>query len=695
MEKVRVDKEHKVRLRMLALLVVMMLIVIIGRLFSIQVLQHDKYAREADIQQKLKVDIEADRGQILDRQGVALAISRDRYSLYLNTEKCDNVRAIASSLAGVLGRSAQSIEKAARQSRGNVLIERKISRQKKMEVEKLNIRAVSFDVEKERYYPSDDLASQIIGYAGVDNEGLEGIEGSCDELLAGVDGTAILQRDGRGGKLVNPDFPCVPPRSGKDILLTIDAEFQEMAEDALDRAIERCGARSGSVVVVVPYRGEILALACYPRADLNTVSKIRNRGELYSAMRNRVITDSFEPGSSFKIVTLTSALERGVANLDERIFCENGSYLVSNHLFHDIHKYGWLKVREVIERSSNIGTIKLAERVEKEGLYQMARRYGFGIRTGIDFPGEAAGVLGRLDQWSGISLASIAIGQEVSVTALQMVMAYAAIANGGLLMKPILVKEVWDNNGDVIYEAQPEVIREVMSRETAERVKEVLVGVVERGTGRKSRISGFQIAGKTGTAQKSMPGQAGYTRGKYVTTFGGFFPAQNTRYAIFIALDEPKEHKWGGESAAPLCRDLIESAIFADNGFLSESPAYLVNNAPGNKDRYEVIRATHEVSDTERKRNEDEEESHIYNLVFPGTDAHGNGDRSYPFVKSSTAGVRMPDVSGMSIREAFKTLSRDGFKVRARGVGRVVKQNPVAGTNCSGEDICLLWGERL
>ena len=531
MEKVRVKGANKVRLRLAALLIFIVLSVFIGRLFSVQVLKHGGYLRQADGQQKLKIDITADRGRILDRRGVALAISRDRYSLYYDKGegKSVDVESVASSLADVLGVEPLSIERLIRNSKGSALIERKISRQKKEEVEALGIVGVSFDVEKERYYPHNTLASQVIGYAGIDNKGLEGIEEYYNDVLSGVNGTAILQRDGHGGKQINPDFPSVSPRSGEDVVLTLDAKLQELAENALDHAIDRCGAKSGSVVVIEPNRGEILALACYPRIDLNSVCRVRNRGEIYAAMRNRAVTDVFEPGSSFKIVTLTSVLEKGLANLDEMVFCENGKYLVRNHLFHDIHRYGWLKVREVIELSSNIGVIKLAERVEKEGLYQMARKYGFGSRTGVDFQGEAGGVLNRLDKWSGISLASIAIGQEVCVTPLQRALAYSAIANGGFLMKPIFVKEIRDNDGEVIFEAQPEVIRKVMSRETSDRLKEVLVGVVERGTGRKTRIEGFEMAGKTGTAQKSLPGRYGYTPGKYITTVGGFFPAQNPR----------------------------------------------------------------------------------------------------------------------------------------------------------------------
>ncbi len=696
MEKVRVKAAHKARLKLIVLLICAVLSVFIGRLFSIQILQHEEYLQRADRQHKLKVDIAADRGRIFDSRGVPLAISRDRYSLYYDaSEKArEDIEGDARSITAVLGKNPQSILKTIQNSRGSALIERKMSRQKKDEVEALEIIGVSFDVEKERYYPYNTLASQVIGYAGIDNKGLEGIEDYYNDVLSGVNGSAILQRDGHGGKRINPDFPSVPPRSGKDVVLTIDSKLQDLAENALDRAIKRCGAKSGSVVVVEPFRGEILALACYPRIDLNTIWQVRNRSEIYTAIRNRAVTDIFEPGSTFKIVTLTSALEKGLANLDERIFCENGKYLVHNHLFHDIHEYGWLKVREILELSSNIGTIKLAERVEKEGLYQMARKYGFGSRTGVDFQGEAGGVLKRLDKWSGLSLASIAIGQEISVTPLQMALAYSAIANGGFLMKPILVKEILDNNGDVIFEAQPEIIRQVMSRETSDRMKDVLVGVVERGTGTKARIEGFQVAAKTGTAEKSLPGQRGYAPGKYVTTFGGFFPVERPRYVFFVMLDEPKRNRWGGESAAPLCRELVESTIFAYDGLLNETAPYSFDDGSiAMEGRYRVLKVERRMSDGEGEAVAERDDSPVYDLSFQVGKVGRPGRHDYPFIGSESVQGKIPDVSGLSMREAFQVLSREGLNVKTVGMGRITRQEPAAGVEYQGRELCTLWGE--
>jgi cell division protein FtsI/penicillin-binding protein 2 len=696
MKNSRVKRVHKVRLKLLTLLMMVAFTVVVGRLFSIQVVNHERYLEAANNQQKWIIDIKADRGRIVDRQGVVLADSRDRYSLYVET--CNGLEIdpdkMARLLAPILECDRRSLARTIRKSSGNVRIERKISRQKKEEMEKLGLGGLMFEVEKERYYPYKSLASQVIGYAGVDYVGLAGIEGYRNGDLKGVDGIAILQRDGLGRKRINPDFPSVPPISGNDVMLTIDAHFQEIAENVLDDAMERYGAKNGSIVIVDPYSGEILSLACSPRIDLNSIPNIKSRGDLYAAMRNRVVTDVFEPGSTFKIVTLTSSLEKGLANLDEKIFCENGEYLVQNHLFHDIHEYGWLKVREVIELSSNIGVIKLAERVEKEGLYQTARKFGFGSRTGVNFPGEAEGVLCRLDQWSGLSLASIAIGQEVSVTSLQMVMAYAAVANGGFLMKPIFVKEIRDSEGEVVFESQPELIREVMTKETAERVKEVLVGVVERGTGTKSRVEGFQVAGKTGTAQKTIPGKRGYAPGKYVTTFGGFFPARNPRYAIFVMLDEPERDKWGGESAAPLCRDLIESTIFAYNGFLDETaPEQLDDASPGPEGRYRVM----QVGSGERKRSGEESEGNcnppVYDLNFSRERQTDRTSLHYPFIPDKPVRGKMPDVSGLSMREAIRVLSRKGLEVRVTGMGEVVRQEPAAGENILGRNLCILWGE--
>jgi len=694
MEKIRVQRNHQVRLLQLATLMILGLLVLVGGLFYLQILRHETYLHAAEDQQQLKVDIAADRGRILDRRGIPLAVSKDRYTFYVDIPKGFDADKAAASLAPVLGRDYRSLRRALRQPRGRVLVERKMTRQNKEQVEALRIPGTWFDVEKERYYPFHSLAAQVIGWAGMDNAGLEGIEGLYDEYLEGVKGAAILQVDGHEELRINPDFPTVPPKSGHDVILTLDSQLQEAAENVLDRAVERCGAKNGAVVVVDPNRGEILALACYPRIDLNTIGKVRNRSKVCAAMRNRIITDLFEPGSTFKIVTLAGILERGLANLDEQIFCENGQYLVRNHRFHDIHRYGWLKVREVVELSSNIGVIKLAERMEDEGLYQMARKYGFGSRTGVDFPGEGSGILRRLDQWSGLSLASIAIGQEICVTPLQMVMAYAAIANGGYLMKPMLVKEIRDPEGEAVFQARPEIIREVMSRETADRIRDVLVDVVEHGTGTKARIEGFQMAGKTGTAQKSLPGHRGYLPGKYMTSFGGFFPADDPRYAIFIVLDEPERDRWGGESAAPLCRELIESTIYAYDGLLEKAaPDELVHDLPSGEGRYRVLRLAEAEEKETGEDDGDEVAVSVFDLTYLGNGASGSESKAYPFIPVVSVRGPMPDVSGLSLREACTILSSNGLRVRVEGMGKVLRQEPVAGAQYATDKLCTLWGE--
>ncbi len=699
MEKAGLTGIYRVRLRIIVLLVLVLLGTLVGRLFTVQVLQHDSYLDQANGQQKCKVDIVADRGRITDRRGVVLAISRDRYTLYLGAEEIDKVKGSLGSLASAIGMDPHSLQGVVNRAvgrRGRILIKRRMTRQEKEEVEALGIEGVSFDMEKERYYPHDDLAAQVIGYAGIDNDGLAGIEGLFDDELSGMNGMTVLQVDGLGQKRINPDFPIVPPRNGKDVVLTIDSKLQEMAEAALDQAIESCGAKSGTVIVVKPFRGEILALACYPRLDLNEICEVAERDRVYAAMRNRAITDLFEPGSTFKIVTFAGILERGLGNLDDMIYCENGKYLVHNHYFHDTHKYQWLKVREVGELSSNIGVIKLAERLGADGLYQMARKFGFGSRTGVEFPGEAEGTLERLDKWSGLSLPSIAIGQEVCVTPLQMAMAYAAIANGGFLMKPILVKEIWDNNGEVVRKSQPEVIREVMSRETAERLKEVLVGVVDHGTGKKTRIEGIRIAGKTGTAQKGLPGRKGYVPGKYVTSFGGFFPADHPKYAVFVMLDEPERNKWGGASAAPLFRDLVESTIYSYDGILGGStPLDMVDSGPEMDGRYSVLRFKEVAGDSRTDTSARFDEPPVYDLTYSAGEVVGRGPGTYPFIPRTPLRGKTPDVSGKSLREAVGILSRAGLRVKIRGMGRVTRQEPAPGESYARNDVCVLWGEAI
>jgi cell division protein FtsI (penicillin-binding protein 3) len=412
----------------------------------------------------------------------------------------------------------------------------------------------SSDLESKRSYPNGFLASHIIGFAGLDNVGLEDTEAYYDRYMRGQAGWAVFLRDARQKRLDLWD-KMVLPKDGYNVVLTIDEVIQYIAERELDKAYEKYHARGASIIVMDPHTGAILALANRPTYDLNEHS-----GASGDQIRNRAICDLFEPGSVFKIVTASAALEEKKVNEEDKIFCENGEYKVANHILHDHQPHGWLTFKEVIEESSNIGTTKVAQTLGPEVIYRYARLFGFGSKLGIDLPGEISGALKEPRAWSKTSIGAVPIGQEVGVTALQLASAISVIANGGQLMKPYIVEEVRDKYGMTIKNFSPTLIRKVISLDTALRVKKILTGAVEEGTGKLAKMASFTAAGKTGTAQKLEPNGA-YSHDKFVASFIGFAPAEDPQVAIVITVDEPHPYYFGGVVAAPVFKNVAEDAI--------------------------------------------------------------------------------------------------------------------------------------
>jgi cell division protein FtsI/penicillin-binding protein 2 len=408
--------------------------------------------------------------------------------------------------------------------------------------------------ESKRSYPNAYLASQIIGFAGVDNTGLEGIELYLDKYLKGTPGWAIFLRDARQKKLDIWE-KMVLPRDGDDIVLTIDQVIQYIAERELDKAFKTYHAKGASIIVMDPHTGKILALASRPTYDLNEHGNVSK-----DQTRDRAICDLFEPGSVFKIVTASAALEEKKVSEEDRFFCENGSYRVANHILHDHVPHGWLTFREVIEESSNIGTTKVAQILGPNIVYKYIRLFGFGSKLGIDLPGEISGMTKEPRFWSKTSIGAIPIGQEVGVTALQLASAMSVIANGGQLMKPYVIDEIRDKQGKVIKRTSPVLIRKVISLDTSARMIKMLTGAVEEGTGKMAKVPGFTSAGKTGTAQK-LEANGTYSHNKFVASFVGFAPAEDPLVTIVVSVDEPHPYYFGGVVAAPVFSNVASDVI--------------------------------------------------------------------------------------------------------------------------------------
>ena len=527
-----------------------------ARLFYIQLFRSNYLAGIAKKQHSLFVELEPTRGTIFDRNLKPQAFNIPVDSVYIspNEIKDKDKEAIIAKLAPILNVDTAYLRDRIYRKKSFIWLARKITPEQSAAIKKLNTRGVGLIKESKRSYPNGYLASHIVGFAGMDNSGQEGLEFSCDSFLKGEAGWALFLRDARQKKLDLWER-MVLPKDGYDLVLTIDEVIQYIAERELDKAFKTHHAKGASIVVMDPHTGAILALASRPTFDLNIRSNISK-----DLIRDRAITDMFEPGSVFKIVTASAALEEKKVTEEDKFFCENGQYRVGSHILHDHKSHGWLTFREVVEQSSNIGTVKVAQILGPDTVYKYIKLFGFGTKTGIDLPGEISGVARPPRTWSRISIAAIPIGQEVGVTAIQLASAMSVVANGGLLMKPYLIKEVRDKQGELIKEFGPTLVNKAISLDTSNRIKKILTGVIEEGTGKMAKIEGFTAAGKTGTAQKLEPNGT-YSHSKFIASFIGFAPAEDPMLTIVVCVDEPHPYYFGGVVAAPVFKNVAGDVI--------------------------------------------------------------------------------------------------------------------------------------
>jgi len=528
----------------------------IARLLFIQFFRLKYFSEIARRQHNLFVELEPRRGTIYDSNLRPQAVNISADSLYASPKDIadKDKEGIIEKLKPILGLDEAYLKDRLYRKKSFIWIARKIEPWQKKAIEGLNIGGLGFLKESKRCYPNAYLASHIIGFAGLDNVGLEGIELEYDSYLKGESGWAVLLRDARQKKL-NLWEKMLLPRDGYDLVLTIDEVIQFIAERELEKVFKKYRAKAASIVVLNPHTGEILALANQPNYDLN-----KYREAPLDSRRNRAICDLFEPGSVFKIVTASAALEEGKINEKKKIFCENGSYKYATHVLHDHRPHGWLTFREIIELSSNIGISKVAQILGEDLLYEYIKRFGFGWKLGIDLPGEISGMIREPRHWSKISITAIPMGQEVGVTVLQLASAISVIANGGQLMEPYLVKKIIDRYGETIKEFSPVMVNKVISTETASRIKDILRGVVDSGTGQLAKIKGVSLAGKTGTAQK-LEANGAYSHDKFMASFIGFAPLEDPVIAVAVVVDEPRPYYFGGVVAAPVFKNVVRDVL--------------------------------------------------------------------------------------------------------------------------------------
>jgi cell division protein FtsI (penicillin-binding protein 3) len=527
------------RIAFLGVVFALLLGVALVRAFWIQVVDGSAYAAMAVRQHRETVVVAAGRGTIFDRNGEPLAIGEQMTTVYANPRQITNPNQVTLDASRILDVDPEkTYQLLTDKSLGFVYLDRKGNPEKAAKLEKLDLPGLGFYPEELRTYPQDRIAAQVLGFAGTDNHGLEGLEKSLDSVLAGHPGSETIVKDPLGRALdVVSTKPATP---GKSVRLTIDDQVQANAQQVIESTVQRFGAKSATAIVMDPYSGDILAMAVAPGFNANRFATTRA-----DRHRNRAVTDMYEPGSTFKLVTISAALEDGVVT-PRTSFVLPPELHVADRVIHDAEARGTerMTVRQIIERSSNIGTVTIAEKLGASRLAAWVNRYGFGKPTGVDFPGESAGFALPLDQWSGSTIGTVPIGHGIAVTPLQMARAYSAIANGGTLVQPHLIQKI---GGRTVHHRRG---TRVVSRRVSDQMMSMLRSVVLDGTGTEAALPGYTVAGKTGTAAKIDP-DGRYSTSRYVASFVGMVPATKPRLVIMVMVDEPHASIWGGTVAAP------------------------------------------------------------------------------------------------------------------------------------------------
>jgi cell division protein FtsI (penicillin-binding protein 3) len=627
-----------------AFLFVVVFLVVILRSGQLQLLDAGEWGKRADRQHLHAVPLVPERGTIHDRNGTSLAVSIERDSCFADPRLVTDKSGTAARLAPILAVPRETISDRLRSGKGFVWLRRQLTPETAERVRALRLPGIGFVKESRRSYPNSALAAHLIGFTGLDPEGLEGVEYRYDSYLLGSSGYIVTERDALGRDVGLTAVTVRQGARGHELTLTLDATIQYLVEKELAKGVAASGATGGEAIVLEPESGKILAMAVCPSFNPNDI-----RGYGQNQLRNRAVADSFEPGSTMKVLLLGAALEEGTIKPQERINCERGNFAVGGTVIHDDHPYSSLTVAEVLRYSSNIGAAKIGMRLGKERLYSYLRAFGLGERSGIDLPGEATGSLRDRSQWYGSDLATISFGQGVTVTPLQLTAAIAAIGNGGVLMRPYVVERINALDGTLVKQVMPEPRRRVVSPETAHTLLRLMEGVVAPGgTGTAATVAGFRVAGKTGTSQKVDRVTRSYSVDKRTASFVGLVPAEAPRLTIMVVIDEPKSSPYGGVVAAP-----VFSAI------ATQTLAYLKVPPSGAQ---EMVA---EVAEP---------------VAAPLSAPPLAGDAA------AAGGGIMPDCRGMSMRQLLALTSKQGIAVRIVGTGRVVEQSPAPGSRIRPTD---------
>lgn len=675
-------------------------LLVLARLVDLQVLQHEQLSATAKRQHVGSVEIPARRGHLIDRHGRALALSMQTDSIGIFSDNVSDPSAVATALAEAVVVDEQALRR--RIERGGFQwVKRMVTLTEAQRARALGLNFLQFEQESRRYYPYGSVAAQVLGTVGIDQMGQAGVELKFESQLRGTPGRGLTQFDALKRRYNWQVLQA--PKPGSDVLLNLDLRLQSLAELELERAVRETKSQSGTIILMLPDSGEILAMASWPPFDPNALSRTR---EDLQNLSNFAVSAMVEPGSTFKVVTASAALEEGLVSIDDEFDCEMGGMWIDGRRIRDHHPYGILTMPQVLTKSSNVGTIKIGYRVGVERLHDYIRRFGFGTKTGVNLPGEIRGLVRPLERWSSASLASLSMGQEIGVTAVQMASLFGTIANGGVRVRPRIVRAIRESGTQEVLLERPPAER-VISQDTAATMQAILEQVVRHGTGRQAQIQGYRVAGKTGTAQMINPVTRSYRNGMYLASFCGFAPVNNPAVVGVVMLFDPRgEFYYGGRIAAPVFSTVVRQAL-------------RILDVPPSRDLSLPALPPADVATVlladfiEGRANDVEDEP-----IFPGRDeaqpGAGREEREAPAgetaakgtsrrAESATTGplaqepqgesLTAPDLLGLPMREVFALGAQHGISIEAHGRGLAQKQHPGPNESLSaGAPIKVIFG---
>ncbi|MFO7447998.1 MAG: penicillin-binding transpeptidase domain-containing protein [Ignavibacteriaceae bacterium] len=637
--------------------------VLVVKLFDIQILKSEELKYYAQRQQMNTEKIKAERGLIYDRNNVLMVYNRNDVSFFLDLRmvSAKEKKEIAAKFSSVFGKSSKHYLDLMSASGKTICIEKKAPGEKAILLRNYKANGLFWREDATRIYHYEKLASHVLGFVDNEYNGINGIEKSFQNELKGLDGTMLVEKNAVGDMLTVAEEETVPAEPGENIVLTINKTYQAILEEELHAGAGEFNAASAVAIIMDPNNGEILALANAGDYDPNKYWESDDDDR-----RNKAVTDTYEPGSTFKSITLAALLDQNLCKEDDLVFTENGKYKYKKVYIRDTHKHGYLTVKGVMEQSSNIGISKLVEKIDDDMLYKYVRGFGFGNFTSANLPGEVKGTLKKPNQWTPLTKTFMSFGYELSVTPIQMITAFSALINGGTLYQPQIIKRRI-RNGVTSFENNPEQIRTVISPETSERMRRIMRSIVEHGTGTKAKLDFISVGGKTGTSQKLIDGK--YSHSHHNSSFIGFFPAEDPRVICMVLMNSPQVGRYGGLVAAPVFKKVAERIVKSDPDLFG-NPLFEIKNK---SNEYKI------AGEGRSEQVEFKNVSNITGLVKP-------------VIKNINT---MPDLKNSSVRDAILTLNKLGIKYKVNGSGRIVSQSISAGEKINKKSLCVLTCEEI